>query len=176
MAKYYTTTNCGYCNKSFQSINNCQHHCSLECRFWDKVNIKGPDECWLWQAGKMPDGYGCFWMNNKNITTHRTVWELTYGPIPDGLLVCHHCDTPLCVNPKHLFLGTQKDNSTDMVLKGRSLKGEANPFSKLNKNDIKAIRNLLLKGETYKMIAKKFNISTSPVYRIKHGKGWVHVR
>lgn len=89
-------------------------------RFWNKVAIKSSSECWIWQGAKFRDqGYGRIIINYKDVRAHRVSWELVNGPIPSGLLICHHCDNRLCVNPKHLFLGTHKDNNQDCVNKGR---------------------------------------------------------
>lgn len=93
---------------------------SMEERFWSKVDLKGPDDCWEWQASKLPDGYGSFGVRSRVVDkAHRVSWVLKNGPIPDGMSVCHRCDNPPCVNPDHLFLGTQQDNMKDMVSKGR---------------------------------------------------------
>jgi len=92
----------------------------LEERFWDKVDKS--DGCWLWTAALNPDGYGRFVVQmspQKVRGAHRVAWELMNGAIPNGLSVLHQCDTPACVNPEHLFLGTQQDNVADMVAKGR---------------------------------------------------------
>ena len=87
-------------------------------RFWDKV--EKTDKCWNWKAGiRGENGYGCFKVNGKNENSHRVSWRITFGEIPEGLLVCHHCDNRLCVRPEHLFLGTYKDNMQDCSLKGR---------------------------------------------------------
>lgn len=95
---------------------------TVEERFLEKVR-KVTNRCWLWTGGKgkRKDGLmsGRFWMDGKLWMASRASWELHYGPIPDGLCVCHHCDNPLCVRPDHLFLGTQKDNMQDASRKGR---------------------------------------------------------
>lgn len=89
----------------------------LEDRFWSKVNKT--DTCWLWTATKTHGGYGLVKANGRQGVVHRMAWELTNGPIPSGLLVCHRCDVRNCVRPDHLFLGTAKENTQDMLAKGR---------------------------------------------------------
>lgn len=92
----------------------------LHERFWSKVNTgDGPDDCWLWEGAKAPFGHGHITDGGKTLYTHRLAWELTNGPIPAGLFVCHRCDRPSCCNPAHLYLGTPKDNVQDRFDRGR---------------------------------------------------------
>ena len=94
---------------------------TLEERFWSKVDKSG--DCWIWTAYKRPDGYGQFGFEGTQHKAHRVSWVLANGTIPEGLHVLHRCDVRECVNPEHLFLGTNTDNMRDMIEKGRQSKG-----------------------------------------------------
>jgi hypothetical protein len=93
-------------------------------RFWAKVDKRGPDECWPWQAGTDDWGYGTFWMHGQYKKAHRVSLEMHDDqPIPEGLLALHSCDNPPCVNPGHLWSGTDLDNRHDAMAKGRTSNG-----------------------------------------------------
>jgi hypothetical protein len=132
------------------------------------------NECWIWIGSAQKRGYGFIKKNGKTTMAHRVAYELAYGELPDGLFVCHKCDNPRCVNPKHLFVGTHNDNMLDMHNKGRSHKpaGEIHPNSKLTETEAIEILNSI---EPYPALAAKHNISLTSIYDIKTGRKWKHL-
>lgn len=152
-------------------------------RFWTKVDRREPNECWLWTAAIHADtGYGAFgWpclkskSGWKNVDAHRAAWELVFGFNPGCLDVLHTCDNPPCVNPGHLFLGTNKDNMLNMVLKGRSCRGEKNAKSKQTADRVALIRRSRASGESRASVADRFGMSLSGVDSIVYRKTWKHV-
>jgi hypothetical protein len=136
-----------------------------------------PDECWSWQGNSRSSlGYGKLTANNKRYSAHRVSYEIHYGPIPEGMSVCHHCDNPICVNPHHLFLGTQADNMRDASRKNRTTKGSRSKSAKLKESDIMEIRRLHhLEGMPQPTIAKRFNVTRSCIAHVIQGNSWNHV-
>lgn len=147
---------------------------NIEQRFWTKVDKT--NSCWLWTGAKLPKGYGLFKGHGRgNILAHRFSYGQTKGPIPDGLLVCHECDNPSCVNPDHLFLGSHADNVADMMSKGRhrpiSPKGTTNPNCKITEREVAVIRE---STDSYRKLAERFGVGKSQIARIKSGQHWSH--
>lgn len=146
-----------------------------EERYWSFV--AKTDNCWLWTGGKDQKGYGGF----MGMKAHRFGWQLQNGPIPPGLLCCHHCDNPSCVRPDHLFIGTPKDNSQDMVAKGRVQRacrgrvGMAAYNSRLTDDNVREIRLLLASGLSFTKIGRRFGVTKMPIQDIAHRRRWTHV-
>jgi len=148
-------------------------------RFWSKVDVRGPNDCWLWIGQMTHRGYGCFKLNGFLKGAHRVAFELSVGPIPDGMWVLHHCDCPRCVNPAHLFIGTAADNTADMMNKGRFVdrRGTKNPRARLTWDDVRTIRYLRQTTKlTTTAIGKQFGICNSHVSDIVNHRRWRHER
>jgi len=150
--------------------------------FWDRVDKTkghGPQQdCWIWTGGKT-DGYGTIRFHGTMQKSHRVAWILTNGEIKNNAQVLHRCDNPSCVNPEHLFLGTNHDNVLDRHKKGRSKNifvsenhpstqrsGERHWQAKLSNADVKAIRGLYSSGIKQTQIAQKYSIHSATVSRI----------
>lgn len=137
-----------------------------------KINENG---CWIWTGPKGDDGYGLIRMPpRKTFRVHRVMYAATKGD-PSGLFVCHDCDTPLCVNPDHLFLGKPKENSEDMVRKGRSARGEKVNTAKLTTEKVQQIATMYKAGMSTTQIAATFGVDRSHVNVILKGKFWRNV-
>lgn len=146
-------------------------------RFWSKVERS--DECWEWKGARFPAGYGIFSTSHGRSgvsqRAHRAAWQLSYGPIPPGLVVCHRCDNPPCVRPDHLFLGTNATNQRDMTKKGRGRNGTRNGRALLTETAIPEIRRRRALGESTRAIAADFGVSPGAIWFITTGKHWKHV-
>lgn len=139
----------------------------LSERFWEKVDKSaGEDACWIWTGSKIR-GYGSIYANGRNRKATQISWEFYHGePFPTGMSACHACDNPSCVNPKHIWAGTQKDNALDCVAKGRSR-------SNLTPSDIFDITKLLASGDmSNKQIAEKYGCDPATVSLIRQGKAF----
>lgn len=150
-------------------------------RFWSRVLVpEDKSRCWVW-FGANSNGYGNFnRMNKQNILAHRFSWELHKGPIPDGLFVMHMCDNPSCVNPNHLKLGTNKENSHDSVAKGRitnrpAVTGENNSKTNLDERHVKLIRLAAMRGIPAKEISDILGLSYEGLRGIIKGRTWKHI-
>lgn len=150
----------------------------LEFRFWRSVEKRGEDDCWLWTASSKNNkaGYGSIWdkEQQKNLLAHRVSYELANGPIPAGKVVMHTCDNPKCVNPRHLMLGTDKQNGEDKARKGRSARniffGEQNPKSKLTLEQVRFIRQHPEMKHTE--LADLFGLSPNCIRGVRIGRTW----
>ena len=149
--------------------------------FW--THVEKTKDCWLWKGATQSMGYGMFWTQRKRILAHRFSLISTGIKLHKKDIVSHKCDTPLCVRPDHLFVGSQADNLHDMFTKGRGdlsglelgrgKKGEESPLHKLTTSQVEAIKN---SSERVGMLAKKYHIAHSSISRIKHGQAWKHVK
>ncbi len=147
-----------------------------EARFWKQVNKKSDNECWNWVGYCKRDGYGQIRSKDKRISVHRFSWMIHNGNIPDKICVCHHCDNLKCVNPNHLFLGTHKENTQDMIDKNRHSYGEKRPNAKLTNIKAKEIKRLCRECQlTQKQIGEIFNVSTATICLINTNKSWKHI-
>ncbi len=147
-------------------------------RFWKYV--EKTEGCWLWTAARGGGGYGQLGVGrmgeNRFVRAHRLSYEIHVGAIPDGMCVLHHCDNPQCVRPDHLFLGTPRDNSEDMIRKGRHSYGEKRPLSVLTADQVREMRCLFAAGGVTKMaLARRFKINHATVRAILARKAWKHV-
>jgi hypothetical protein len=144
-------------------------------RFWIKVETGEPDKCWEWQSW-LTNGYGGFKYKGLNYRAHRFSYELKYGKIENGLFVCHKCDNRKCVNPNHLFLGTQLENTVDMVNKGRHPKGEIHGHAKLTEIEVLEIRDKYATNNyTQQQLGDEYNVSHVHISDIINKKKWKHI-
>lgn len=183
---------CLHCGTRFERKPSYARHgwgqyCSRACKdeaktvrtataawFWRRVERS--DGCWVWQGATAADGYGCLIRAGRSLLAHRYSYALTFGPIPDGLFVCHHCDNRPCVRPEHLYLGTVQDNSRDAVERGRLPRGEAHRNARLTEQIIREIRARHAGGTaTTNALAREYGLYSGHVSDILHRRLWKHV-
>jgi hypothetical protein len=178
----------GFCRTHYLRM---QKHGTLElkrivgddvARFWSKVDKNGPlhpallSRCWLWNAPCNEHGYGYLSIESRSVLAHRYSYQLHSGAIPSSMGVLHKCDNPPCVNPEHLFLGTQLDNGIDMIVKGRSTAGEKHASAKVTEAEVVEIRALYASGTfSQKALGKSFGLSQMSIGRIVNRKYWKHI-
>lgn len=171
-------------------------------RFWEKVSrANDPQGCWLWTGARSHNGYGFFKLiGDRQVKAHRWAYEQFVGPVPHGLWVLHHCDIRHCVNPEHLFLGTQKINIADMMAKGRGPDRQVNAVylrkgqvtlaqhperrargaqigrARLTATQVMAIRAAYAAGGvSQRGLAKQYNVSGHTIYSMLCRRTWRHV-
>lgn len=149
---------------------------SIEQRL--KNHVRNEHGCWIFLGNKERDGYGIFGHGRgKQLRAHRASFEFYKGEITKGMFVCHSCDKPSCINPDHLFLGTAKENTQDMIKKGRkaNCQGSNHPLAKLDELDVVLIKQQRSMGKKLKEIANQFGITFQTVSEICRGKTWKHL-
>ncbi len=155
--------NCIECEKSFYARHSAEA-CCLKCKILS--NIQKTDQgCWLYKKS-CSGAYGKVRWQSKWYSAHRISYEQFVGKIPEGKWICHKCDTPKCVNPEHLFVGSASDNRKDAVKKRRVALGEKNHFAKFTDKQIEEMRLLNIEGFTYERLSRIFNCSYTFVYNI----------
>jgi len=144
--------------------------------FWGKVSENAETECWSWTGCINNKGYGRFKRKGKMLLAHRISYEKTFGPIPNSQQVCHTCDNPKCVNPVHLFLGTQLDNVRDMHRKRRGCYGERHPGAKITAEEVLQIREMYVPGVVgCYAIGKRFGVGAMAVWDIITRHTWAGI-
>jgi hypothetical protein len=154
----------------------------IEERLRNYVEKPGPlpTKCWIWQGALFDDGYGvCHWHNGNQIhqRAHRVSWMFHNGEITDDLCVLHHCDTPVCINPDHLYVGTPQDNMDDKMARGRhvAVQGEDHGCAKLTETDVAHIRYFLEQGYGVVILAERYGVTYGQIQHIRDRSAWKDV-
>jgi hypothetical protein len=148
---------------------------TLAERFWEKVDRRGPSDCWNWTASTDTGGYGI--IGRKGVKgmalAHRIAWEFAYGAAGEGMCVLHHCDNPKCCNPYHLWLGSRADNNRDKVQKGRQVKGRTNGRTKLTEEQVISIRE---DPRSERELGRIYGVQHTAIGMIRRGESWAWLR
>lgn len=158
-------------NSTMMKVMRLKQSGTLEQRFFSRF-AKLKNGCWQWRAHTDKDGYGVLPGDSKNTRAHRFSYEFHKGKIPDGMVVCHSCDNPGCVNPEHLFTGTTKDNAQDALKKQRHYVGEKNGRSKLTEQQVK---NILVSPLNGPELAEMYGVDRATINSIKRRSTWKHL-
>ena len=142
---------------------------TLEERFWSKVNKNGEGGCWIWTSATNTDGYGKFELDYKMIAAHRLSFELFNGPIPRGKYICHRCNRRNCVNPDHIYAGTQRQNVDDMLRDDRHSNGAKR---RLTGQEVAEIRSSAASGIPFKVLCEQFDRTFLTISRIVNGHAY----
>lgn len=141
-------------------------------KFWGNIEKQG--ECWIWTGAKDKDGYGWIYLYGRQERAHRFSYMLHCGSIEKGVFVCHHCDTPACCNPEHLYAGTRQDNADDAINRNLYRRGEKHGRAKLTVKEVKEIRS---KADDYTQneLAAEYGVSRPAISKIITRENWGHV-
>lgn len=171
----------GYCRRHYRHVQRHGTPCPPSIRERLSQGSERHGSCLLWTGSRYPNGYGRIGYQGRDRMAHRLAYELHHGPIPDGLYVCHHCDTPNCIEPSHLFVGTQADNLDDMRRKGRwaarDRRGESNARAKTTETEVRIVKRLRQNTDlTCPVIADCVGLPLGIVEAISAGRTWKHVQ
>lgn len=149
---------------------------NIKSSFWDRAD-KSESGCLNWKGAHLVSGYGLIRFGGKWELAHRVAWIIKHGSIPKGQGVLHHCDNPYCINPDHLFLGTQSDNNRDRANKGRSKSpiGEKQNFAKLDEDSVRKIRDRYGDGYKKSHLARIFKVDHRTIDAVVNRRTWKHV-
>jgi hypothetical protein len=141
-------------------------------RFWAKVDRSG--ECWLWTGGRSRKGYGKVTVAARTLIATHVALLLDGRPVPPGLCALHRCDTPACVRPDHLFIGSRRDNAQDAIGKGRKPRGSGSALALLTEPAVVAIREAYARGETVAVLAASHGVTVPTIVCVVRGRTWAH--